>query len=119
MSSRRKEPIIQFTAVVAAGLASITAAIVTSGLGVTSTLIGAGLTAMIVTAGSAIYKAYLQGTTGRILTLHTKFWMRASQQSTNHRPKADSLAEQSELLDNSVGRMRAALSWFSSLERVW
>ena len=43
----------------AAGLAATGAAFVTSRFGVAGTLLGAALTAMIITAGSAVLKAYI------------------------------------------------------------
>src|SRR4051812_24503355 len=45
--------------VIAAGLASATTAVVTSVFGIPGTLIGGILTAMVTTASSTIYKAYL------------------------------------------------------------
>src|SRR3712207_4612035 len=50
----------------AAGLASAGAAIITSRFGVAGTLLGAALTTMIITGGSAILKAYLEGVTSQV-----------------------------------------------------
>ena len=46
--------------VVAAGLASTVAAFLTSTFGVAGTMLGAALTAMIITGGSAILRSYLE-----------------------------------------------------------
>lgn len=53
----------------AAGLAAATAAVVTSTLGATGTLAGTVLTAMVATASSAVYKAYLESAASRARSL--------------------------------------------------
>ena len=53
-------PVVSVHQVVGAGLAAATAAFVTSRFGVAGTLLGAALTAMIITGGSAILKSYLE-----------------------------------------------------------
>ena len=96
----------------AAGLASAGAAIVTSKFGVAGTLLGAALTTMMITGGSAILKAYLESVTGRVRTVPRRF---------RERRKAERYAEPAtipgrpDLRDNFAGRMRAALGWFSHL----
>jgi hypothetical protein len=57
--------IVSLAAVIAAGLAAATAALATSTLGIAGTLAGTVLTAMVATASSAIYKAYLESATSR------------------------------------------------------
>jgi hypothetical protein len=57
--------VVSLAAVISAGLAAATAAVATSYLGVAGTLVGTVLTAMVTTASSAIYKAYLESPTGR------------------------------------------------------
>ncbi len=61
-------PAVSAHQVVAAGLASTTAAIVTSRFGVAGTLLGAALTTMIITGGSAILKGYLESATANMRT---------------------------------------------------
>ena len=56
---------MSLAAVIAAGLAAATAAFATSYLGVAGTLGGTVLTAMVVTASSAIYKYFLESPAGR------------------------------------------------------
>jgi hypothetical protein len=96
----------------AAGAAAAAAALVTSKFGVAGTLLGAALTAMIITGGSAILKIYLESVTGRVRKVPRKL---------RDRRKAGRYAEPSaipgrpDLLNNFVGRMRAALGWFSHL----
>ena len=92
------------------------AAIITSKFGVAGTLLGSALTAMIITGGSAILKAYLESVTGRVRKVPGKI------QSRRERRKAGRYAEEPstipgrpELLNNFAGRMRAALDWFSHL----
>ena len=96
----------------AAGLASAAAAIITSRFGVAGTLLGAALTTMIITGGSAILKAYLENVTGLV---------RRVPGMLRERRKAGRYAEPStipgrpDLLNNFAGRMRAALDWFTHL----
>jgi hypothetical protein len=90
----RQEPVVSAPHVVAAGLTSTAAAFLTSKFGVAGTLLGAALTAMIITGGSAILKSYLENLTGRVRTLGER------------RP---------ELRQNFISRMRAAIAWFSRL----
>jgi hypothetical protein len=108
----RQGPIVSGTQVMSAGVASAGAALVTSKFGVTGTLLGAALTAMIITGGSAILKAYVETVTGRVRKVPGRF---------RERRKAGRYAEPStlpgrpDLLNNFAGRMRAALDWFSHL----
>ena len=50
----------------AAGFAAATASFVTSRFGVTGTLLGAAVTAMIITGGAAILKAYFESVSGSV-----------------------------------------------------
>ena len=56
----------------AAGLAATAASFVTSRFGVAGTLLGAALTAMIITGGSAILRSYLESVSGRVRGMPTK-----------------------------------------------
>jgi hypothetical protein len=60
-----KQPLVKPSAVVAAGLASSVAAFFTSRFGVAGTVIGAALTTMIITAGSAVFGVYLERAAAR------------------------------------------------------
>jgi hypothetical protein len=113
MSEATKQaPVVSGSQMLAAGLASAGAAIVTSKFGVAGTLLGAALTTMIITGGSAILKAYLESVTGRVRRVPRRF---------RERRKAERYAESAtipgrpDLRDNFAGRMRAALGWFSHL----
>ena len=79
--------------VVAAGFASTVAAFFTSTFGVAGTMLGAALTAMIITGGSAILRSYLENLPRGVRTLRG-------------RP---------DLRENLVSRMRVAIGWFSRL----
>jgi hypothetical protein len=96
----------------AAGLASAGAAIVTSKFGVAGTLLGAALTTMIITGGSAILKAYLESVTGRVRKVPRRFRER---RKAEHYAEAATIPGRPDLRDNFAGRMRAALGWFSHL----
>ena len=117
MSNAAKQgPTVSGSQVMGAGVAAAAAALVTSKFGVAGTLLGAALTAMIITGGSAILKAYLESVTGRVRKVPGKIRTR------RERPKAGRYAEEPstipgrpELLNNFAGRMRAALDWFSHL----
>ncbi|MDQ3588984.1 MAG: hypothetical protein M3392_01865 [Actinomycetota bacterium] len=117
MSNAAKQgPTVSGSQVMGAGVAAAAAALVTSKFGVAGTLLGAALTAMIITGGSAILKAYLESVTGRVRKVPGKIRTR------RERPKAGRYAEEPstipghpELLNNFAGRMRAAMDWFSHL----
>ena len=91
-----------------AGLAATGASFVTSRFGVAGTLLGAALTAMLVTGGSAILRAYLETLSGHVRGMPKKLRSRRDQQAATMPGRPD-------LRDNFVGRMRAALGWFSNL----
>jgi hypothetical protein len=96
-----------------AGLAASAASFVTSRFGVAGTLLGAALTAMIITGGSAIFRSYLEAASGRVRGMPTKLRARRGQQ--NGRGFGGTMPGRPDLRDNFVGRMRAALDWFSHL----
>jgi hypothetical protein len=101
--------------VLAAGFAAATAAFVTSRFGVAGTLLGAALTAMIITGGSAILRAYFEGVTGNVRNVPKKVRTRANRLKAMRYGEPDTLPERPDLRDNFVGRMRAAMGWFSHL----
>ena len=103
------------TQVLAAGFAAATAAFVTSRFGVAGTLLGAALTAMIITGGSAILKAYLESVTGRVRKVPHRVRARREQRKAERYAEPETLPERPDLRDNLAGRMRAALGWFSQL----
>jgi hypothetical protein len=92
-----------------AGLAATGASFVTSRFGVAGTLLGAALTAMIITGGSAILRAYLETLSGHVRGMPKKLRSRREQQGGATMPGRP------DLRDNFAGRMRAALGWFSNL----
>ena len=108
----REAPRVSGSKMIAVGLASTGAAIITSKFGVAGTLLGAALTSMIITGGEAILRAYLENVTGHV---------RKAPRRLRERRKAGRYAEPStipgrpDLLNNFAGRMRAALDWFSHL----
>jgi hypothetical protein len=60
-----RQPLVKPSTVVAAGLASALAAFFTSRFGVAGTVVGAALTAMIITAGSALFSLYIERAAAR------------------------------------------------------
>jgi hypothetical protein len=96
-----------------AGLAATGASFVTSRFGVAGTLLGAALTAMIITGGSAILRAYLETLSGRVREVPVKLSSRREQKSTGG--SGDTMQGRPDLRNNFVGTMRAALGWFSHL----
>jgi hypothetical protein len=76
-------------------------------------LLGAALTAMIITGGSAILRAYLETLSGRVREVPVKLSSRREQKSTGG--SGDTMQARPDLRNNFVGRMRAALGWFSHL----
>ena len=97
----------------AAGLAATAASFVTSRFGVAGTLLGAALTAMIITGGSTILRSYIETVSGRVRGMPTKLRSRREQQKDGG--IGDTMPGRPDLRDNFVGRMRAALDWFSHL----
>lgn len=116
VSAKSSDPIVNPHQVTAAGLASAGAALVTSRFGVAGTLLGAALTAMIITGSSAILRAYLEAASGRVRQMPNMF-----RSSSRGQEKAGSFGGEGtmpgrpDLRDNFMGRMRAALDWFSQL----
>jgi hypothetical protein len=97
----------------AAGLAATAASFVTSRFGVAGTLLGAALTAMIITGGSAILRSYMEAASGRVRGMPRKLRARRGQQKGGG--SGGTMPGRPDLRDNFVGRMRAALDWFRRL----
>src|SRR5215210_1754686 len=106
-----------------AGLAATGAAFVTSRFGVAGTLLGAALTAMIITGGSAILRAYIGSTADRVRSGATRLRERRQGRATvaQASPQEDVTTDQAnppgrpDLRNNFAGRMRAAVDWFRQL----
>jgi hypothetical protein len=96
-----------------AGLAATAASFVTSRFGVGGTLLGAALTAMIITGGSTILRSYMGAVSGRVRGMPTKLRSRREQPQAGD--IGGTMPGRPDLRDNFVGRMRAALDWFSQL----
>ena len=62
----KSQKVVETYKAVAAGIASVLAAVFTSGLGVAGTLIGTAVTAILITLGSAVFKAQLMKATDKI-----------------------------------------------------
>lgn len=111
-------PVVSGSQVFAAGLASTGAAFVTSRFGVAGTILGAALTTMIITGGAALLKAYLESMTGNVRKVPQKLLRARRERRKAARyaePPAETLPERPDLRDNFMGRMRAAVGWFSRL----
>src|SRR5919205_3950777 len=115
MSARSTGPIVSTPQVVSAGLAATGASFVTSRFGVAGSLLGAALTAMIITGGSAILRAYLESVTGNVRKVPRKLRERRNRWRAGRAAEPDTVPERPDLRDNFAGRMRAALGWFSHL----
>ena len=108
-------PVVSVHQVVGAGLAAATAAFVTSRFGVAGTLLGAALTAMIITGGSAILKSYLESVSGNVRNAPSKLRARRNRWAGRSAEPPETLQTRPDLRNNFAGRMRAALDWFSGL----
>lgn len=121
MSTKSVNTNLDTNQVMAAGLASTCAAFVTSRFGVAGTLLGAALTAMIITGGSAVLKAYIENAAGRVRGGATRLRERREAPPTAAPPEQDAPTAQdnppgrSDLRNNFAGRMRAAVDWFRGL----
>ena len=111
----RQAPVVSGHQVVSAGFAAAAAAFVTSRFGVAGTLLGAALTAMIITGGSAILRAYLESVVGNVRKVPRKLRDRRNRWKTGRSAEPDTMPGRPDLRDNFAGRMRAALGWFSHL----
>ena len=110
-------PVVSGSQVFAAGLASTTAAFVTSKFGVAGTILGAALTTMIITGGAAILNAYLKSLTGNVRKVPQKLRVRRERRKAARyaEPPTETLPGRPDLRDNFMGRLRAAAGWFSHL----
>ena len=110
-------PVVSGSQVFAAGLASTTAAFVTSKFGVAGTILGAALTTMIITGGAAILNAYLESVTGNVRKVPQKLRARRKRRKAARyaEPPTETLPGRPDLRDNFMGRARAAVGWFSHL----
>lgn len=115
MSTKRLEPVLNTYQVMSAGLAATGAAFVTSRFGVAGTLIGAALTAMIITGGSAILRAYIESASSRVREVPTRLRSWGDQRKASRPDEPETVPGRPDLRANFVGRMRAALDWFSNL----
>lgn len=117
--SEARQPVVSGSQVLAAGVASAAAAVVTSRFGVAGTLLGAALTAMIITGGSAILKSYLESVTGTVRKVPRKMRAKANRAQAGRAdtPAMDpaTIPGRPDLRENFMGRMRAAMGWFSHL----
>ena len=121
VSTRGANSSVDTHQIVAAGLAATGAAFVTSRFGVAGTLLGAALTAMIITGGSAVLKAYIENAAGRVRSGATRLRERQEGRATAAPPEQNAPTEganppgRPDLRNNFAGRMRAALDWFRNL----
>jgi hypothetical protein len=77
---QKSQTLVETNKAVAAGIASVVVGILTSKLGVAGTLIGTGLTAMLITLASAILKAQLEKASHRVAGLPSAVQGRLSTQ---------------------------------------
>jgi hypothetical protein len=84
------------------------AAFFTSRFGVAGTLLGAALTAMIITGGAAILRSYLEN-------IPSKLRAHREQRKAERSAEPATIPGRPDLRDNFMGRMRAAMRWFSHL----
>ncbi|MGI8650690.1 MAG: hypothetical protein ACR2KW_09980 [Rubrobacter sp.] len=125
---------LSFSQMLAAGLASTGAAVVTSRFGVAGTIIGAALTTMIITGGSAILKSYLETlaghaksvpqriNTGRTRANRARAGRTGSTATVNRDPLPDSegmkvygRGENGGGRQGFSGKLRSSFGWFSNL----
>src|SRR5215210_1743786 len=78
----RQAPLVNGSQILAAGFASAGAALITSKFGVAGTLLGAALTTMIITGGSAILRAYIGSTADRVRSGATRLRERRQGRAT-------------------------------------
>lgn len=88
---RQKQSVVKTTSIVAAGCASVVAALFTSKLGVAGTLVGTAMTSMVITLTSAILNSQLERASTKISGLPSTVRGRLSTQQVRvpSRPNAD------------------------------
>ncbi|BBL79410.1 hypothetical protein RxyAA322_12640 [Rubrobacter xylanophilus] len=102
---------VSMTQVLAAGMASMAAALITSRFGVAGTIAGAALTTMIITAGSAILRAYLESFSGQVRNVPRRFRDSIGQRKRTAQGGMAVYGRREGL----AGRLRSALDWFAHL----
>jgi len=115
VSTKGAEPVLNTYQVMSAGLAAMGAAFVTSRFGVAGTLVGAALTAMIITGGSAILRAYIENASSRVREVPTRLRSWGEQRNAGRPEEPGTVPGRPDLRANFAGRMRAALDWFRNL----
>ncbi len=124
-----KTPTISVSQMIAAGLASAGAAAATSRFGVAGTLVGAALTTMIITGGSAVIKAYLENIGGRLKNVPQTLRANRNRQQagrTAEQPAAEAPTEPVETGGERrsqrrgerrgfLAKVRSAFEWFRGL----
>lgn len=115
MGAQNTQPVVSGSGVIAAGVASATAALLTSRFGVAGTLIGAAITTMIITGGSAVLKSYLEGVTGRVRKVPGKVRQGAGRIRNRRADEQKTIPARPDLRNNFMGRLRGAFDWFLRL----
>lgn len=115
MGAQNTQPVVSGSGVIAAGVASATAALLTSRFGVAGTLIGAAITTMIITGGSAVLKSYLEGVTGRVRKVPGKVRQGAGRLRNPKSDEQQTIPARPDLRNNFMGRLRGAFDWFLRL----
>ncbi len=115
MGAQNTQPVVSGSGVAAAGVASATAALITSRFGVAGTLIGAAITTMIITGGSAVLKSYLEGVTGRVRKVPGKVRQGAGRIRNRNADEQQAIPARPDLRNNFMGRLRGAFDWFLHL----
>ncbi len=119
-----KTPVVSVSQMLAAGLASVAAAAVTSRFGVAGTIIGAALTTMIITGGSAVLKSYLETIGGRLQNVPEKLRATRMRQYAGRGeqpagPPADAPTQAVERDDGQkrgfLDKLRSSFEWFRGL----
>ncbi len=114
---------VSVSQMIAAGLASAGAAAATSRFGVAGTLVGAALTTMIITGGSAVLKSYLENIGGRLKSVPETIRankMRQQAGRTAEQPASQSADAPTQAVENNerrgfFGKLRSAFEWFKGL----
>lgn len=117
--------VVSATQIAAAGAASAVAAVVTSRFGVAGTLLGAAMTTMLITGGSAILKSYLDALSERARGLSGVVRRGDRPAATGNAPQDPAPQEEDSRRADTrevpasaerqgfFGRVRSAFGWFS------
>lgn len=110
MSERSGQPFIRTNAVISSGLASAAAAVLTSRFGMAGTLLGAAITSMIITGGSALVGFYIDRAAAKARDIPPKVQNKLVRPGTGPRTDSSDQGQPKPLLPKPLRLLRDLFS---------